>query len=173
MRLQGAVGGQVSETDAQYEQLFVTQFQLMVRLAYLLGADDPQDVAQEAFVRIHAARQRLEHPDATRAYLRRIVINLSRSRHRHLRLARRRQWELAPRNVESAEAVVIRNESHQEVLAALNRLGRRPREILTLRYWGQLSVPEIAFALDLPEGTVKSTMSRALRKLETMLGDNR
>jgi RNA polymerase sigma factor (sigma-70 family) len=144
----------------------------MVRLALLLGADDPQDVAQEAFVRIHAALPRLRHRDAVLAYLRRTVINLSRSRHRHLRLARQRQWELVPRDAESAEAIVARDESHREVLEALGRLEQRQREILTLRYWGQLSVPEIAAALDIPEGTVKSAMSRALRKLETTLGDH-
>lgn len=41
----------MNATDALYEQLFATQFASMVRLAHLLGADDPQDVAQEAFVR--------------------------------------------------------------------------------------------------------------------------
>jgi RNA polymerase sigma factor (sigma-70 family) len=162
----------VNATDALYEQLFATQFASVVRLAHLLGADDPQDVAQEAFVRIHAVLPRLRHRDAVLAYLRRTVINLSRSRHRHLRLVKRRQWELVPRDVESAESVVTRQESHREVLEALGRLEQRQREILTLRYWGQLTVPEIASALDIPEGTVKSSMSRALRKLETMLGDN-
>jgi RNA polymerase sigma factor (sigma-70 family) len=162
----------VAGTDPLYEQLFATQFPSMVRLALLLGADDPQDVAQEAFVRIYAALPRLRHRDAVLAYLRRTVINLSRSRHRHLQLVRRRQWELVPRDAESAEEIVSRDESHQEVLAALGRLEQRQREILTLRYWGQLSVSEIAASLDIPEGTVKSSMSRALRKLETTLGDH-
>jgi RNA polymerase sigma factor (sigma-70 family) len=162
----------VAARDELYEHLFLTQFSSMVRLALLLGADDPQDTAQEAFIRIHAALPRLRDRDAVLAYLRRTVINLSRSRHRHLRLVRRRQWELVPANVESAEASVTRAEANREVLDAVGRLDQRQREILTLRYWGQLSAPEIAAALDIPGGTVKSSMSRALRKLATMLGED-
>src|SRR6476646_8666739 len=62
----------------------------MVRLADLLGADDPEDIAQEAFARLLKKHDRLRDPDAAVAYVRAIVCNLTRNRHRHLRVVRLR-----------------------------------------------------------------------------------
>jgi RNA polymerase sigma factor (sigma-70 family) len=59
------------------------------------------------------------------------------------------------------------------VIAALRRLPRRQREVLVLRYWGRLSEAEIARTLGVSTGTVKSTASRALDVLESMLGESR
>jgi DNA-directed RNA polymerase specialized sigma24 family protein len=61
----------------------------MVRLAALLGADDPEDIAQEAFVRLEQRLDRLPASVNTAAYRRTTVVNLSRSRLRHLRVTRR------------------------------------------------------------------------------------
>jgi DNA-directed RNA polymerase specialized sigma24 family protein len=62
----------------------------MVRLADLLGADDPEDIAQEAFARLLKRHDTLRDPDAALAYVRAIVCNLTRNRHRHLRVVRLR-----------------------------------------------------------------------------------
>jgi RNA polymerase sigma factor (sigma-70 family) len=156
-----------------YEHLFHTQFQNMVRLAALLGADDPENVAQEAFVRVHGAMPKLADHGSVLAYLRRTVVNSTRSRHRHLRVVGRRQWELMPADVESAEETAVRNDRQRAVLAALGQLKGQQREVLILRYWGRLSVEETAAALGVPIGTVKSTSSRAMRKLAEMLGESR
>ena len=160
-------------SDLQYEHLFHTQFQNMVRLAALLGADDPENVAQEAFVRVHGVLPKLRDHDSVLAYLRRTVVNATRSRHRHLRVVGRRQWELMPIDVESAEDTVVRNDRHQAVLTALGELNSQQREVLILRFWGRLSVEETAATLGVPLGTVKSTSSRAMRKLAEMLGESR
>src|SRR4051794_14099575 len=79
---------QEAEPDA-LQALFAGHFRGLVRLATLLGADDPEDVAAEAFVRLHRSTGRLRDPGAALPYLRSIVVNLSRSRLRHLRVARR------------------------------------------------------------------------------------
>jgi RNA polymerase sigma factor (sigma-70 family) len=57
-------------------------------------------------------------------------------------------------------------EEHREVIAALQQLAPRQREVLVLRYWSNLSEAEIARTLDISQGTVKSTASRALVALE-------
>jgi RNA polymerase sigma factor (sigma-70 family) len=166
-------GARVTDTALLYEHLFHTQFQPMVRLAALLGSDDPENVAQEAFVRVHAALPRLAGQDAVLAYLRRTVVNATHSRHRHLRVAARRQWELLPTAVESAEELTVREENRRRVVAALGQLRREQREVLILRYWSRLSVDETAAALEIAPGTVKSMTSRAMRKLAEMLGEDR
>jgi RNA polymerase sigma factor (sigma-70 family) len=55
------------------------------------------------------------------------------------------------------------------VLAALDRLAPRQREVLVLRYWSGLSEGEIADALGISRGAVKSTASRALDALESIM----
>ncbi|GDY53795.1 hypothetical protein SVIO_044180 [Streptomyces violaceusniger] len=60
-------------------------------------------------------------------------------------------------------------EEHRQVLDALARLTPRQREVLVLRYWSELTEAQIAEALGVSRGTVKSTASRALVTLEKLL----
>lgn len=69
--------------DDGYEELFTDHFWGLVRLATPLGADDVEDVVQDAFVRLHRKRRTLRDPDAVLAYLRSSVCNASRSPLRH------------------------------------------------------------------------------------------
>ena len=55
-----------------------------------------------------------------------------------------------------------------ELMEALSRLPVRDRAVVALRYLEDLSVRDVAAALDLPEGTVKSRSSRALTRLEQL-----
>lgn len=61
-------------------------------------------------------------------------------------------------------------DEHQHVLAAVRRLPRRQQEVLVLRYWSGLSEAEIADTLAISKGAVKSSASRAIDRLEQMLG---
>ena len=90
-----------------YQELFHGQFAAMTRLAAMLGADDPEDVAQEAFVRLHRRSRTLRDPHAAVAYLRSTVVNLTRSRLRHLSVVRRLA-PAPPPDVPSAEHDVVR-----------------------------------------------------------------
>ena len=155
-----------------YQELFHGQFAAMTRLAAMLGADDPEDVAQEAFVRLHRRSRTLRDPHAAVAYLRTTVVNLTRSRLRHLSVVRR----LAPGpppDVPSAEHDVVRRESHRELLDALGQLSARHREALVLRYWLDLSEAEMAEAMSVSKGTVKSHVSRGLAALAAQMEGHR
>ena len=155
-----------------YQELFHGQFAAMTRLAAMLGADDPEDVAQEAFVRLHRRSRTLRDPHAAVAYLRSTVVNLTRSRLRHLSVV----WRLAPDpppDVPSAEHDVVRRESHRHLLDALGQLSARHREALVLRYWLDLSEAEMAEAMSVSKGTVKSHVSRGLDALAAELETRR
>ncbi|WP_131737725.1 SigE family RNA polymerase sigma factor [Actinomadura roseirufa] len=152
------------------EELFDGHFWGLVRLASLLGADDPEDVVQEAFVRLHRKGHALRDPDAALAYLRSTVCNLNRNRLRHLRMARRHHRHLAAETeISSAESSVVHNESVRELLAALTRLPRRQREVIVLRYWLDLTERETAETLNVALGTVKAHAARAIATLNTRL----
>lgn len=160
-----------SHTDA-YEQLFNGHFWVLVRLAQLLGADDPEDVVQDAFVRLYRRHATLRDPNSALAYLRSIVCNLSRSRLRHLRMARRRHAQLVPPGLErSAEHEAVHGEDVRRLLDAVSALPHRQREALVLRFWMDLSEQETASALGVAVGTVKSHTARALASLAKKLED--
>src|SRR6476659_3915544 len=149
------------ETGAvQVSGLFRARYPEMVRLADLLGADDPEDIAQEAFARLIRKAGSLRDPAAALAYVRSTVCNLVRNRHRHLRVARQRTPS-GPDEASSEHAVMIR-EDRRELLAALPA---RRREAIVLRYWLDLPEREIAAAMGVSTGTVKSHVSRGLDAL--------
>jgi RNA polymerase sigma factor (sigma-70 family) len=135
----------------------------MVRLADLLGADDPEDIAQEAFARLLRKQGSLRDPSAAVAYVRASVCNLVRNRHRHLRVARLRTP--TGHDEQSSEHAVMLRQDHAEVVAALAALPTRRREAIVLRYWLDLSEREIADAMGVSRGTVKAHVSRGLDAL--------
>lgn len=163
-------GGTPDDIDEveRYQQLFHGQSATMTRLAAMLGADDPEDVAQEAFVRLHRRRRTLRDPHASVGYLRTTVVNLSRSRVRHLSVVRRNRPTPTP-DAESAEHQAVRREDVRELVAALGRLSNRHREALVLRYWLDLSEAEMADAMGVSRGTVKAHVSRGLDALAAIM----
>jgi RNA polymerase sigma-70 factor (sigma-E family) len=163
-RTQGVGDLQGADSDQFVSDLFLAHSPALLRLALVLLGDQPsaEDVVQDAFIGLHRAK--LRNHEKALPYLRVAVVNGCRSVHR----ARRRAAALHPRHeppVWSAEAAAIANEDHREVLAAVARLPRRPREVLALRYYLGLPETEIAATLGISRGTVSSTVSRALTAL--------
>lgn len=156
--------------DDRLAELYAAHRLGLVRLAILLVDDlaSAEDVVQDAFTAFASKDARLRDPAAALGYLRVSVVNGSRSALRRRRTAR---GYTPPREVEpdGPDARVVLSEEHREVLAALDQLPSRQREVLVLRYWSGLSEAEIATALGISRGTVKSTASRALAALEKIL----
>jgi RNA polymerase sigma-70 factor (sigma-E family) len=154
---------------AGFDALFDDCFEPMKRLAFLLGADDPENIAQEAFVRLHDRWQSLTGTDKALPYLRRIVVNLSRSRLRHLRVVRRAPRERGGETA-SAETVALANRVVRDALATLPT---RQRQVLVLRYWLDLDQQSIADTLGIAVGTVKATTNHAMAALrEALAGED-
>jgi RNA polymerase sigma factor (sigma-70 family) len=97
-------------------------------------------------------------------YLRRTVINLFRSRLRHLRVVRHARRDRSGAE-ESAEAEVLAEAEHRSLRTALATLSHRQRQVLVLRYWLDLDQAEIAETLGVAVGTVKATTNHALTNL--------
>lgn len=172
----------VTTTDAasvDVERLYRANWHSLVRLAALLVDEvtAAEDVVQEAFIGLHRRSSALRTPDAALGYLRTSIVNGSRSALRHRQVARRHLSVVARdevgRTVDAADHNLLIAAEHAELMAALRQLPRRQREVLTLRYWGQLSERDVAETLGVSVGTVKSTASRALDKLESLMGERR
>jgi RNA polymerase sigma-70 factor (sigma-E family) len=148
----------------------------LIRLAVVILGDRPaaEDVVQEAFCGLYRRWDHLDDPGNALRYLRSSVLNGCRS---VLRNRGRLQLRLGlepgrPDSVESAESTALVGEEHRAVLAALRRLPDRQREALVLRFYLELSEAEIAQAMGISQGTVKSTVSRALAALGRLLGES-
>jgi len=147
----------------------------LVRMAVLLVDDigSAEDVVHDAFATLHQRQQQLREPAAALGYLRTTVVNNARSVVRKRQTARRHLSLARLEDAEAADSELMLAAAHQEVLAAVRQLPPRQREVLTLRYWAGLSEAEIAQALSISRGAVKSNASRGMDKLETILGDVR
>jgi RNA polymerase sigma-70 factor (sigma-E family) len=158
------------EAPLTLEDLYRTHRMRLVRLALLL-VDEPataEDVVQEAFTGLHRHWGNLRDAAAAVGYLRTAVVNGSRSVLRRRKTAR----EYTPPhavNARSAESLAMLTAEHQSVVRALSHLPPRQREVLVLRYYGNLSEAEIAEAAGISRGTVKSTASRALEALQKIM----
>jgi len=142
-----------------------------VRLAYLLTGDRPlaEDLVQDAFVRLAGRLAHLRDEGAFEAYLRRTVVNLSRSYFRH-RKVERAYLERTGRAPAERSAAMPDLGDRDALWAALARLPQRQRAALVLRYYEDLSERQIADVLRAPVGTVKSLLSRGLRTLRDEIG---
>ncbi|GGL79443.1 hypothetical protein GCM10010095_75600 [Streptomyces anthocyanicus] len=158
------------EREAAMIRLFDGQHAQLVRLAVLLGADqDAEDLVAEAFCVLHSRWYGLRAPQAAAAYLRSVVCNLVRMRIRRLQVSRRHtDVRLDP--VASAESTAMLHEDRRQVVDALEGLPARQREALVLRYWLDLREREIADAMGISTGAVKSHISRGMQALSRAMG---
>jgi RNA polymerase sigma-70 factor (sigma-E family) len=156
------------------EALYAAHRLSLVRLAVLLVDDvaSAEDCVQDAFAGLHSRWRRLDDVEKALAYLRTAVVNNARSVLRRRRTARAYVPPHAP-PAPSPEGAAVLAEEHRSVLAALDRLAPRQREVLVLRYWSDLTEAQIADTLGLSRGAVKSTASRAIDALEKMLETSR
>jgi RNA polymerase sigma-70 factor (ECF subfamily) len=146
------------------------------RAAFLLGAgEEADDVVQEAFVKAfrHLSRFRAGEPFAP--WLLRIVANetrnLTRSRRRRREALALRLGTAEPEGTAAGGPVeeVLAAERRARLVAAVNALPDRERQVLVCRYFLDLSEAETAQVLAWPLGSVKSRTARALNRLRGLL----
>ena len=157
-------------TPQTIDDIYRTHRMTLVRLAILLVDDiaSAEDVVQDAFAGLYRNWGQLRDAQAAIGYLRTAVVNGSRSMLRRRRTARA---YVPPHDTDarSAESMAMLTAEHQAVISALTELAPRQREILVLRYYGGLTEAEIAEATGLSAGTVKSTASRGVARLGTII----
>jgi RNA polymerase sigma-70 factor (ECF subfamily) len=180
-----------------YEALVLRYQTLAFRTAYLITGDagEAEDASQTAFVKAWKAIDRFEFEPARRRFgrprrsatedptepsfrpwLLTIVANEARnrvrseSRHPTIELNDAIDHPLA-NDTESPEAVVESNERRAELMHALEQLSVSDRTVISMRYFLDLSEQEMAAALGIPPGTVKSRLSRALQRVRVHLDE--
>ena len=173
-----------SGEDDGFEILVRQHAERVTRLAWrLLGRrEDAEDLAQEAFLRLHKALPKFRGDSRVSTWLYRTVTRLAIDQMRRDRLRQRLFFsrhtdnELDPVETASDPRANPARELHarqaiQQLQMALSDLSPRQRAIFTLRHYEGLQIKEIAALLDLGEGTVKSHLHRAVTSLRRELAD--
>jgi RNA polymerase sigma-70 factor (sigma-E family) len=156
--------------DLAVTELYSVQYKALVRLAAMLVRDTStaEEVVQEAFIAMHDGWHRLKDAEKALAYLRQAVVNRSRSVLRHRMVVEKNAPKPAP-DMPSAEHGAMALLERSAVIAALRGLPERQREAIVLRYYADLSEAEIAAAMRISRGAVKSHTARAMASLKAVL----
>jgi RNA polymerase sigma-70 factor (sigma-E family) len=158
------------DADRAVTVLYAAHYRSLVRLAALLLRDmaTAEEVVQDSFVAMHDGWRRLRDNDKALSYLRQSVVNRSRSVLRH-RVVVDRNAPKPPPDMPSAEQGAITLLERSAVVTALRTLPPRQREALVLRFYGDLSEAQIAAAMGISKGAVKSHTARAMTALRSVL----
>lgn len=166
------------EHDRELEEYAAARWRHLVHAAILLGCSpaEAEDLAQTTLLKCFVAWGKVRRADNRDAYVTTVLVNAFRA-------SRRRRWwqerptsQLPETAVHDATDVV---DGVDAVERALGRLVPGQREVVVLRYWSHLGEQQIADALGVAPGTVKSRLSRALAILAAdphitdLIGDSR
>ncbi|MFI6505053.1 SigE family RNA polymerase sigma factor [Nonomuraea typhae] len=160
---------QTASREEEFREYVRSRGPALLRTAHQLTghACDAEDLLQSALAKTYLAWDRIEDRGALDGYVRRAMVNINISQWRRRRVEEYPSEELPETSAPSFEETFC--ELHLRLEDALDRLPTRMREAIMLRYYEDMSEPEIALALGISVGTVKSTVSRGMAKLRLEL----
>lgn len=145
--------------------------------AYLMIRDRglSEDAVQEALIQIWKHLPSFRFKSGIKTWLVRIVVNEVKQQFRKKQVPTvpLEQASEAAEDLDEAETAMIRKEESQHLRQTLEMLPQEQREAVVLRYFSELTIPEIAAVTGQREGTIKSRLSRALSHLEEILRSDR
>ncbi|GAA1584601.1 MULTISPECIES: SigE family RNA polymerase sigma factor [Kribbella] len=148
----------------EFTEYVTARWPTLVRAAVLLGCtpSEAEDLVQSALERCLLKWNRVRVAEDRDAYVHRVLVNCFRS-------SRRRRWhgelpsETLPETTGTDQTATV--DDTDAVMRALDRLPGEQRTAVVLRYYAHLSEQQMAAALGVPAGTVKSRLSRAVKAL--------
>lgn len=170
--------------ESGFAQLVTQQTGQVVGLAWRLvgNRDDAEEIAQEAFLRLHRALPDFRGESRISTWLYRTTTHLAIDHLRRERL--RRKWFFFRRDNEEPDPVELAHDPRdnpgrelqsqqamQALRSCLQQLSPRQQVIFTLRHYEGLPLAEIAGHLGLETGTVKAHLHRAVQQLRRELAD--
>lgn len=152
-----------------YEELYQQYANDVLRVSYFYLGDRQraEDVTQDVFVRLMTTAPALEE-GREKAWLLKVAMNRCRDLWRGAWMKRvvlgSPAFEMAP-----APDDTERREEEEAMMRAIHKLPASFREVILLYYYQGYGIGEIADMMGLPEGTISSRLSRARKKLESIL----
>jgi RNA polymerase sigma factor (sigma-70 family) len=151
------------------DELYTATYQRLVVQLYAICGDlpDAEDAVQEAFVTVLRKRGDFARVSNPEGWIRTVAFNRLRGGWRHAAVVRRYQ----PR-VPGPQGSVEVGPEHVAIVTALSHVDEDQRRVVVLHHLADLGTAEIAEELGIPEGTVKSRLSRARARLAPLLDEN-
>ncbi len=170
------LAGYVLDGDHQaFERLYNETIGNVYRTLYMLTGSprDAEDVAQEVYLELYRNIRKYDGSRSFRNWMYGIVVRQHSSfKRKRWREFRKEQKERERHSNEAvAKPVSARSQdATDDVMDNLDQLPDKLKQVLVLRYINDLSQQDIADALHIPVGTVKSRLSQALRRMRQMMG---
>jgi RNA polymerase sigma-70 factor (sigma-E family) len=158
------------ESAARFADVYAEHHDRLVRVAFLLtgSATAAEDVTQEAFAKLHERFVRIHNPGG---WLRTVVVNGARNEIRRQRARRRLVERISGTTTDRGVTTAgLGSTATPELIGSLQRLPSRQRAVVVLRFYEDMTEADIAAALNVRLGTVKSSLHRALAALREQLG---
>lgn len=174
--------------EAAFEEMVSRYWDRIYAMVHKLlrNTQDAEEVTQDAFIRAHRGLENFRGDSSFSTWLYQIATNLARNRYWYWWRRKRDKsvsfdqpvgtdstttlGEIFPAEIESPEDIAITNEFKDRVAAAMELLNEKHREALILRNVRNMSYEEIADALQISIGTVKSRIARARESLREKMG---
>jgi RNA polymerase sigma-70 factor (ECF subfamily) len=151
--------------DANFEDVYRREYPGLLAVATALSGDDGEDLVQDTMVKALIRWDQVGRLERPGGWCHRVLINLCRNRWRRRRIEARYLASLR-REEPSTPAP---SDDVMEFWSAVRTLPQRPRLVVALFYAGDRTVAEVASILDVPEGTVRSDLTRARAALISRL----
>lgn len=151
------------EIPSSFEVFYREEYGPVLALVYGLSGNPwvAEDIAQEAFLRVHRDWQRVSDMESPSGWVRRVAVNLAKSSFRRLRSEATARIRLGGQVVSMGEP----SDEFGDFWREVRRLPNRQAHVIALRYIDDLSVAEIAQILGVAEGTVKAQLHEGRNRL--------
>ena len=161
-------------TALEFRKLYDSAFPILYKVAYRIAnsGEAAEDLCHEAFFRLHEKNIVFPSPQEATYWLIRVVKNAALNyakRKQRERRAYQRAFKEDARQTETGEGQLVKKETKNEVLNALDKLPENLRVVLVLKEYAGLNYKEIGRALGISEGNVKVRVFRARERLAVLL----
>lgn len=160
-------------TKDKAEEIFSEYSSYVFRMAYFMtkSTASAEDIVQDTFLRVFQKFDTFDAAKELKPWIYQIALNCVRKQMRKQNRMKLWPWK-AEAAKESAEDFVMENEEKQEIWTEVDKLDRKYKEMVFMRYYLQLTLPEISEMLGIPLGTCKSRLFHALQKLRVALPEH-
>ncbi|NQX48750.1 sigma-70 family RNA polymerase sigma factor [Paenibacillus tritici] len=134
-----------------------------IAYSYLRSEADALEAVQEASCRAWMKRKQLKNEQAFTPWLLRITINCCMDE------LRRKKRVVPAEKLEDKESHEMRSSDRLDLERAMNRMKPKYRHVVMLKYYQDMTTPEIAKVLNKPEGTIKTWLREGLKLLRNYL----
>ena len=163
-------------TEAEFRKLYNSSFPILFRVAYRITSSNEaaEDMCQDAYFRLHQKNMVFPNHQEATYWLIRVVKNASLNyakRKTRERKVYQRAFKEDTRKAETGEEALVKKETRDEVLEAMEKLPEKLRVVLVFKEYAEMNYKDIGRVLGISEGNVKVRVFRARERLAALMNE--